>query len=160
MREMKSGSIATMFLLLCRWLGEMGVKVSWEKAFEVPTSAASHSVTPRHSPAPLIEVALSGIVFLAHLFASVARVFSWVCDGVVSLSGVTLCLSSWSRRFLFCGCIVMFFCGVDVGCGRHFWLRRCRSQRFNFLVSIRTLDDIFDFLSTFPVDNCTSPKFC
>ena len=31
------------------------------------------------------------------------------------------------------------------------WLRRCRSQRFNFLVSIRTLDDIFDFLSTFPV---------
>ena len=37
-------------------------------------------------------------------------------------------------------------------------LRRCRSQRFNFLVSIRTLDDIFDFLSTFPVDNCTSPK--
>ena len=31
------------------------------------------------------------------------------------------------------------------------WLRRCRSQRFNFLVGIRTLDDIFDFLWTFPV---------
>ena len=46
-------SVQHMFLLLCQWLGEMGVKVSLEKGLEVPTSAASHSVTPRHSPAPL-----------------------------------------------------------------------------------------------------------
>ena len=37
------------------------------------------------------------------------------------------------------------------------WLRRCPSQRFNFLVSIRTLDDIFDFLSTFPVLRAVPP---
>ena len=109
MREMKSGSIATMFLLLCRWLGEMGVKVSWEKAFEVPTSAASHSFTPRHSPKALIEGALSGYCVLGRLSASVARVFSSVCGGVVSLSGVTLCLSSWSLRFFFFGWVVRFF---------------------------------------------------
>ena len=59
----ESLSVQHMFLLLCQWLGEMGVKVSWEKALEVPTSAASYSCTPRRSPAPLIEGALSGIVF-------------------------------------------------------------------------------------------------
>ena len=47
--------------------------------------------------------------------------------------------------------IVRFFVASTLVVDDTGWLRRCRSQRFNFLVSIPTLDDIFDFLSTFPV---------